>query len=47
MRGQSGVYRPFTARHPAAGQLPTMSTAPTTNRNGIDTGQVYGTLDAL
>src|SRR3954453_9407344 len=32
---------------PVADQLPAMTTTPTTNRNGIDTGQVYGTLDAL
>src|SRR3954453_7138447 len=32
---------------PVTAQLPAMATTHTTNRNGIDTGQVYGTLDAL
>src|SRR3954468_1843618 len=42
-----GTYRAFTARRSPPGGVPAMTTASPTIRNGIDTGQVYGTLDAL
>jgi uncharacterized OsmC-like protein len=42
------AYRAFTARQPAPDQLPDMTTTTSAPiRNGIDTAQVYGTLDAL
>src|SRR3954454_5698723 len=42
-----GTYRAFTARRSPPGGVPAMTTASPTIRNGVDTGQVYGTLDAL
>jgi uncharacterized OsmC-like protein len=46
-RGKAGAYPPFTARRRRPGGLHGMSTTTSTIRNGVDTAQVYGTLDAL
>jgi uncharacterized OsmC-like protein len=44
---QRRAYRAFTDRFRAAGQLTSMTATTAPIRNGVDTAQVYATLDAL
>jgi uncharacterized OsmC-like protein len=44
---RGGLYRAFDGRQPAAAEVAAMSITTAPIRNGIDTEQVYGTLDAL
>ena len=44
---QRAICRPFTGVQPRAGVLSCMTTITAPIRNGVDTAQVYGTLDAL
>jgi uncharacterized OsmC-like protein len=43
----AGVYRPSTARQPRGRVLRTMTHTIERYRNGVDTEQMYGTLDAI
>src|SRR3954463_8660844 len=48
MRAPPRICRAYTGALPGGGDLPAMTTlTPSSVRNGIDTAQVYGTLDAL